>query len=242
MLSVKEQIDEQDKLISSKLLQLQPYLFPASSESEFKLLAQGKVESVLSDANCNIDSIGWKSRSKVEQSLIRWTLEARYKGNAECALKAIRTFEHQKPVINISEYSLGGREVSGSKRNNMVIQINLVMWQNAKRGCIMKWFIGFLCLLTVYLLFDGLSLSAHSSSDKKHKYTSSQSINPVKEQEVLPVEKEWLAYLQEQEEKNRPQKHKNNKVHKPPYPTITIGEHNYQLLGIFKKINTPLYY
>ena len=132
LLSVKEQIDEQDKLISSKLLQLQPYLFPASSESEFKLLAQGKVESVLSDANCNIDSIGWKSRSKVEQSLIRWTLEARYKGNAECALKAIRTFEHQKPVINISEYSLGGKEVSGSKRNNMVIQINLVMWQNAK--------------------------------------------------------------------------------------------------------------
>ena len=28
LLSVKEQIDEQDKLISSKLLQLQPYLFP----------------------------------------------------------------------------------------------------------------------------------------------------------------------------------------------------------------------
>jgi hypothetical protein len=104
----------------------------------------------------------------------------------------------------------------------------------------MKWFIGFLCLLTVYLLFDGLSLSAHSSSDKKHKYTSSQSINPVKEQEILPVEKEWLAYLQEQEEeKPAPEAAKNNKVDKPPYPTITIGEKNYQLLGIFKKDKHP---
>lgn len=132
LLSVKGQIDEQDKLMSSKRQNLQAYLFPASSESEFKLLAQGKVESILSDANCNIDSIGWKSRSKIEESLIRWTLEARYKGNAECALKAVRAFEHQKPVINIAEYSLAGSEVSGNKRNKMVIQLNLVMWQNAK--------------------------------------------------------------------------------------------------------------
>jgi hypothetical protein len=132
LLSVKDEVDNQELLMSSKQLNLQPYLFPASSESEFKLLAQGKIESVLADANCNINSIGWKSRSKIEQSLIRWTLEARYKGNAECALKSIRTFEHQKPVINIAEYSLAGSEVSGNKRNNMVIQLNLVMWQNAK--------------------------------------------------------------------------------------------------------------
>ena len=132
LLSVKDGVDEQDQLMTSKRVSLQPYLFPASSESEFKLLAQGKVESVLADANCNIDSIGWKSRSKIEQSLIRWTLEARYKGNAECALKAVRAFEHQKPVINIAEYSLAGSEVSGNKRNKMVIQLNLVMWQNAK--------------------------------------------------------------------------------------------------------------
>ncbi|WKD22050.1 hypothetical protein NDQ71_10150 [Pseudoalteromonas sp. KG3] len=131
LLSVEDQVDEQVELMSSKRLKLQPYLFPASSESEFKLLAQGKIESILANANCNIDSIGWKSRSKIEKSLIRWTLEARYKGNAECALKAIRTIEEQTPVINIASYSLGGSEVSGSKRNSMVIQLNLVMWQNA---------------------------------------------------------------------------------------------------------------
>jgi len=103
----------------------------------------------------------------------------------------------------------------------------------------MKWFIGFLCLLTVYLLFDGLSLSEKSSADKKHKYTLPQSIDPVKEQRILPVEKEWLAYLQEQEEEKPIPEVQNEKNHKPPYPTITIGEKNYQLLGIFKKDKHP---
>lgn len=132
LLAMKGKVEEQSEIMLSKRLKLQTYLFPASSESEFKLLAQGKVESVLADASCNIDSIGWKSRSKIEQSLIRWTLEARFKGNAECVLKVVRTLEHQKPIINIADYSLGGSEVSGDRRNRMVIQFNLVMWQNIK--------------------------------------------------------------------------------------------------------------
>lgn len=133
LVSVEEQIEKQAGLMSIRTLKLQPYLFPASSEAEFKLLAQGKIESVLSDASCRPDRIGWLSRTKVDDSLIRWTLEARYRGNASCALKATRGFESMTPVVKIASYSYGGSEVSGKKNNSMVILVNLVMWQNAQQ-------------------------------------------------------------------------------------------------------------
>lgn len=132
VIAAKNEIDKQHGLLSIRTLQLQPYLFPASTEAEFKLSAQGKVETILADAQCSVERIGWKARSNIEQSLVRWTLEARYRGNPNCALMASRGFESAQPLIRIESYSYGGKEVSGNKSNQMVIALTLVMWQNAK--------------------------------------------------------------------------------------------------------------
>jgi len=103
----------------------------------------------------------------------------------------------------------------------------------------MKWFISLLCVLTVYLLFDELSLSQQSAAEKQHEYKLPENIDPVKKQEILPVEKEWLAYLLEPEVKKPVPESQPEKTKKPPYPTLTVGGKNYQLLGIFKKDDQP---
>lgn len=131
LMAVKSDIEKQAGLFSIRTLQLQPYLFPASTEAEFKLSAQGKVETILADAQCNVERIGWKARSNIEQSVVRWTLEARYRGNPNCALMASRGFESTQPLIRIESYSYGGSEVSGNKNNQMIMALTLVMWQNA---------------------------------------------------------------------------------------------------------------
>ncbi|WKD22049.1 general secretion pathway protein GspB [Pseudoalteromonas sp. KG3] len=103
----------------------------------------------------------------------------------------------------------------------------------------MKWFIGFLCILTVFTLFDELSLSEEVVTEKSHLYKLPNNIDPVKEQKILPVEEEWLAYLQETEVKTPEPEQKSTQAKKPPYPTLTVGDKNYQLLGILKKDNQP---
>lgn len=132
LMAIKEDVEKQDGMLSIRTLKLQPYLFPASTESEFKLVAQGKIENILADANCNVERIGWKSRSVIGESLIKWTLEARYRGNPECALGASRKIESLQPIVKIADYSYAGKKVSGEKNNSMVIMLSLVMWQNAK--------------------------------------------------------------------------------------------------------------
>lgn len=103
----------------------------------------------------------------------------------------------------------------------------------------MKLFIGVLCFLTVFFLFNEISLSEQSIIEKEHIYKLPDNIDPVKELPILPVEREWLAYLQESEVKKTEPEKQPKTTKKPPYPTLTIGEKNYQLLGIFKKGNQP---
>lgn len=131
LMAVKGDIEKQAGLLSIRSIQLQPYLFPASTEAEFKLAAQGKVETILADAQCSVERIGWKGRSS-EGEIIRWTLEARYRGNPKCALTVSRAFESTQPLIKIESYSYAGDRVSGNKDNQMIIALTLVMWQNVK--------------------------------------------------------------------------------------------------------------
>ena len=132
LIAAKSDIEKQHGLLSISTLKLQPYLFPASTESEFKLVAQAQVEAILENAGCNVERIGWKSRNEVKQSLVRWSLEARFRGNPKCALQVTRQLESQTPLIKIADYSYAGKEVSGNKNNYMVIALTLVMWQNSQ--------------------------------------------------------------------------------------------------------------
>lgn len=103
----------------------------------------------------------------------------------------------------------------------------------------MKWFIGFLCLLTVYSLYSDLPFSESSFTEKQQQYELYDNIDPVKKQQILPVEKEWLAYLNEPEVKKPKSEKKPDKTKKSPYPTLSVGGKNYQLLGIFKNDKQP---
>ncbi|MCF2901376.1 hypothetical protein E5N72_04105 [Pseudoalteromonas sp. MEBiC 03607] len=131
LIANKKQIEKQSGLLSINKLKLQPYLFTASTESEFKLTAQGKIEKLLQTNNCNVERIGWAGKSNIEQQLVRWTLEARFRGNPECVLNVSRQLESLEPMVKIADYSYAGKEVSGDKQNYMVVALTLIMWQNA---------------------------------------------------------------------------------------------------------------
>lgn len=103
----------------------------------------------------------------------------------------------------------------------------------------MKWFIAFLCMLTVFVLFDEVYVDEQTSSDKDTNYDVPKNINPIVAQELLPVEKEWLEEFQEKQDVKKEATEQPQKKKESLLPTLNVGDKNYQLLGIFKQNKQP---
>lgn len=103
----------------------------------------------------------------------------------------------------------------------------------------MKWLAAILSVLTVLGLFSSLDENAPPSSNTASILEVPKSINPIKEQPQLTAEKQWLAYINEPKEPEvkAPEVQEDSK--KSAFPTLTIDNVDYQLLGIFKQNQLP---
>ncbi|TMO04188.1 hypothetical protein [Pseudoalteromonas sp. S558] len=103
----------------------------------------------------------------------------------------------------------------------------------------MKWLAAFFSLITVLMLFNSLPQSNVINSESKNEFSAPSKIMPLKKVPELKAEKDWLAYTKQPEKAEVPTPKVELKPKKPPYPTLTIGDKNYQLLGIFKQNQQP---
>ncbi len=135
---VESLIEKEQQLLSiesqlkSELNKVKSVLYEASDEADFKILAQGNVEFAIKSAGCDIEQVGWDGVTQMSPQINRWHLKARYKGDANCLLKASRNIEALKPVIRIKEYFYGGKEIEKEPGRRVTAILNLIMWQQAQ--------------------------------------------------------------------------------------------------------------
>lgn len=105
LLNNQESLGEINKKLTVSLNKANRYLFSHTTLSEFKLSAQSKVESLLTESNCKIERIGFKGNKQLLPELQKWYLEVQYQGDANCLIKATRAIESAQPSFVIEEYS-----------------------------------------------------------------------------------------------------------------------------------------
>ena len=103
----------------------------------------------------------------------------------------------------------------------------------------MKWLAAILSVFTVLSLFRAIEQNDTISASITSMLKVPESINPIENQRELNAEKQWLAYINEPKklEEKAPEIEKETK--KPVFPTLTIDNVDYQLLGIFKQNQRP---
>ncbi|MEQ3528576.1 MULTISPECIES: hypothetical protein [unclassified Pseudoalteromonas] len=129
LVNSQKEIESNLSALLTSSAQIKDYVYPYSSESDFKLKAQSRVERLLTSLDCQVESVGWGGRDELIDK-VEWYLDVRFRGTPDCALRFTREFESQTPLGRIKSYSYAGREVSGKPNNRMVIMLKLVFWQN----------------------------------------------------------------------------------------------------------------
>lgn len=102
----------------------------------------------------------------------------------------------------------------------------------------MKYLAAFFSLVTVLNLFSAVSTNSEISINTEKQFSVPNKINPIAKQSELNAEKDWLAYLNEVEQPKVVTAKIEPEINSP-FPALTIGDKNYQLLGIFKQFQQP---
>lgn len=122
-------LQEQQKILDVNLSNALPLLNEVHDEANFKLIAQQRIEKVLTESGCQIEQMGWKGMSSISPVLNVWHLDASYKGDISCLLKATRSLEELMPLVRINKYFYGGKKIEKNPSSRVTAQLELIMWQ-----------------------------------------------------------------------------------------------------------------
>jgi ribosomal protein L22 len=86
---------------------------------------QQKLETLFAEAKCKVQRINWKSSTPVSESITRWSVQTRFKGNPACLIKITRAFGATKPLLRVQDFSFSSRKIDGQVRNkiNAVVEL-----------------------------------------------------------------------------------------------------------------------
>ena len=125
-----ESIEAQEIAILQSKEKAQGLLFKNVNESQFKLLAQEKIESLLQQSGCELSSTAWKGSKLLNDDIAEWRIEVRFQANPSCLVTVTRNFESSLPLIRIHEYSYGGRKLHASPMEQLRGILTLKLWQD----------------------------------------------------------------------------------------------------------------
>lgn len=128
LVSSKDTLQSKLADIENNFVQAKGYLFTEEKEAIFKLNAQSAVESVLLNAGCNIERIGFKGDTAVSSALTRWTMELRFKGDSVCLTKTTRGLETLKPTVQIVDHNFNHRSLNMEGEGHFNAQITTNTW------------------------------------------------------------------------------------------------------------------
>lgn len=127
---LNEALESSEKSIAA----LNKVLFVIPTTDKFKLTVQSKIEKALNDAGCSIERIGFNGETEVTQSITRWSMEMRYKGDLGCMTKATRAVESLSPYVQVESYNMNNRGFNKSLggRFNAKLQVNVWHKENTE--------------------------------------------------------------------------------------------------------------
>ncbi|MDP4985450.1 hypothetical protein [Pseudoalteromonas tunicata] len=103
----------------------------------------------------------------------------------------------------------------------------------------MKWLAAILSVFTILSLFSAIKQNATIDVSSTSILKVPESITPIKSQPDLNAEKKWLAYINEPKKLEEKAPEIKEEAKKSIFPTLTIDNVAYQLLGIFKQNQRP---
>ena len=124
----KQSFNIESEKLSNDVANISKFIYTDKDEAKFKLNAQSKLEKILNDADCQIDRIGFKGSTVVDEKLSNWRVEVRYTGDAVCLTKTFRLIESANPIFNIVTYNANHREFKAEANGNFVVVLNLNAW------------------------------------------------------------------------------------------------------------------
>ncbi|MFC3033087.1 hypothetical protein ACFOEE_11190 [Pseudoalteromonas fenneropenaei] len=129
LLENKNQVEEQLSSIIQLDEKLQSYLFKVKSEGQLKLEVQQKIDNLLKEANCQIDSLNWLDKLVLNNKVNQWQVKLEFKGPSVCAIKLMRLLENSTPIMRISYYAIGGQDWTGKASEELLGEITVKVWQ-----------------------------------------------------------------------------------------------------------------
>ncbi|WP_404341345.1 hypothetical protein [Pseudoalteromonas mariniglutinosa] len=130
LLKQQDTLTEQLEVAQTYAEQLLPYVFINNSESDFKLAAQQLIEKTFDSVECEIDRLGWQGQTPLNDKIVQWRLNVRFKGSSLCVLKITKQLELLTPLVRFTEYNYTGRSWAGKPNERLTGDIDILMWNN----------------------------------------------------------------------------------------------------------------
>lgn len=114
LINNKEILKKQNEIITHNELLIPQYTFKGNTD-DVKLSIQKTIEETITKANCQLSRVSFTGEEQLSTLLVRWRVEARYKGDINCLMKASRAFEQNKPLISINSFTYNGNKLELDK-------------------------------------------------------------------------------------------------------------------------------
>jgi len=128
LLENETQFTEQLTQLDSELAKMKSFVFINANEAQFKLKAQSSLERILTEADCNVERIGFKGNELISKQLSRWSIEIRFKGDAVCLTKTTRGLESMLPNIKIESFNINHRNLNQETKGTFTAVMNVSAW------------------------------------------------------------------------------------------------------------------
>lgn len=128
LLQNSESFNLQTIELNKQLAVANQVLFNSKDEATFRQVAQSKIESILTEAECKIERIGFKGSTALNHNIEKWNLEIKYKGDAVCLLKTTRAIESMQPHVRIVDYNINHRGLTKEAAGDFNAKIEVSVW------------------------------------------------------------------------------------------------------------------
>ncbi|MCQ8879459.1 hypothetical protein NQT69_15770 [Pseudoalteromonas shioyasakiensis] len=130
LLKQQQTLIEQLEVVHNNAEQILDYVFVKNSESDFKLTAQQLIEKTFNSAQCEIDRLGWQGQTPLNDKIVQWRLNVRFKGSSLCVLNVTKQLELLTPLVRFTEYNYIARRWEGKHDQSLTGDIDILMWNN----------------------------------------------------------------------------------------------------------------
>lgn len=128
LLGKQSLLSESLKSSQKELLKIKEVAYEEQSVDKFKLKVQSSIEKALTSGGCETERIGFQGSTEVVDTIQRWAMEIRFKGDVLCLTHLTRKLESLSPYMQIDSYNLNHRGLTNEVAGKLNARVNLNVW------------------------------------------------------------------------------------------------------------------